>query len=596
MYRIPLHVAYESFYLELFHILSIIILVAINYTIYLKAKKTVLLYQYLALVAALLLWLVAKIFKTGSPDEVIRWYFIVAQYLGVSFLGSLFVMFAHTYATGRSMKPKYALLLNIPPVCCFLAAATNPYHMFFYSYYDYYRDSFGPIFYICAGISAIYMIIGILLCAQNFRCQFKEKRIQSRLFAIAIFIPLIANIFYDLKLYQRFFNYAPLFDPTPVTCNISLFIFALATFKYRFLDVLPIARRKALEQIAEGILLYDARGRIIHANRTFNEMLPKDSRVKQGQSVESLADILKSLGHDPTKQDFLIRWAGKRGQGYRETFQTRDGRYLKLEILPLQHRRHTIGAALRLIDATFQSQTMAALTEKNEALNAANQKLAERARLIRDLTITRIRSFAAREIHDILGHSMVLVISLLEVGMIALPDGAADAQMKVDQAIRIVKDSLRELEDALNAQSPGDASHHGWLKSLALMIAEAGKTGRKTDLLLQGRVGELPALHAEHIFRVCQEGITNAIRHGKASRINVILRFSSGGYEIYILDNGVGCEKIIKGYGISGMEERVGQLNGHIKYGSNENAGFTIHIAIPLAVEKSTAKSRQQRP
>ncbi|HEX3043602.1 MAG TPA: hypothetical protein VHY08_02520, partial [Bacillota bacterium] len=70
-----------------------------------------------------------------------------------------------------------------------------------------------------------------------------------------------------------------------------------------------------------------------------------------------------------------------------------------------------------------------------------------------------------------------------------------------------------------------------------------------------------------------------------------ILRFSTSGYEIYILDNGVGCENIMKGYGISGMEERVCRLNGQIKYGSDENAGFTIHITIPLQLPLMSANA-----
>lgn len=81
---------YDNFYLEICHILSVIILIAINFTIYLKAKKTPLLYQYLTVVSTLLIWLVAKIFKTVSPNEAIRWFFIVLQFLGNCFIGSFF--------------------------------------------------------------------------------------------------------------------------------------------------------------------------------------------------------------------------------------------------------------------------------------------------------------------------------------------------------------------------------------------------------------------------------------------------------------------------------------------------------------------------
>lgn len=322
------------------------------------------------------------------------------------------------------------------------------------------------------------------------------------------------------------------------------------------------------------------------------------AQLQINQRIDVLIGSLKNIAGTPIDTQFLINQAANgnpQGQSYSNTFKIQNESYYKLVIQPLRRRHRTIGTALRLMDTTSQNRTIEALRQKNEALNEANQRLEERARLIRELTINKIRGFAAREVHDILGHSVVLVISLLEVGLLSIDTETDDVNHKINQAIMILKGSLQELENIITAQNPSACErnnrNHNLLNALTMMVKEAKTTGREIELTIQGVINELSALYVDNTFRLCQEAITNAIKHGNASKINIILRFSTSGYEIYILDNGVGCENIMKGYGISGMEERVCRLNGQIKYGSNENAGFTIHITIPLQLPMMSANA-----
>jgi signal transduction histidine kinase len=104
------------------------------------------------------------------------------------------------------------------------------------------------------------------------------------------------------------------------------------------------------------------------------------------------------------------------------------------------------------------------------------------------------------------------------------------------------------------------------------------------DFLVSGEEYKCDNPCTEALYRVCQEAITNSIRHGKATRVVIVLRFNPDCLCLSIVDNGKGCGSIIKGLGLTGMEERVKRLNGTISYGPNGDEGFNISAEIPLAI------------
>ena len=82
------------------------------------------------------------------------------------------------------------------------------------------------------------------------------------------------------------------------------------------------------------------------------------------------------------------------------------------------------------------------------------------------------------------------------------------------------------------------------------------------------------------IYRVVQESITNAIRHGKAKQIDVNLWKEDKWLNLEIKDNGIGCEEIHTGFGLIHIEERIKMLKGTVEYdGSN---GFKVTARIPI--------------
>ncbi len=554
-----LSLEYEIYYIELWHIFSVLFIVTVNFYIYLHARKNPLLFSYLAVQGLLLIWLVSKIFKTVSPNPDIRWFFIVTQYFGNCFLGSTFFAFAYTYAKGHLPRIKLLLITGMPSLFFFLCMATNPLHMLFYSYYDFYRDSFGPLFYIHQVYSYTLMLIGIYFCAKQFFIEYRHKRIQAAVISTAVIIPLLVNIFYILRLYKALFGFRPLFDVTPIACNLSLLLFAIATFKFRFFDIAVIAWRTVFNQIAEGVLLFSKKKNITELNRSA-AVTQETDEIIQAVMERAVVDMPLAFLHKAST-----------GKHFRVSWSLLSGRY------------RNKGYMLRFIDDTLYQQALESLANKNQILNHINRSLSEKASTKQALAVYKTRNYIGREVHDILGHSIVLALSVLEVARICFKNDLVMAQEKLVQAVTVIKKAKEQMDKDLLDSLGDTASHNNSLiTGLERLVTETNLAGQNVNLTIQGSKIEPPKHIRDAVIRLCQEAVTNAVRHGKAEKINIILRLLRTHLEIYIFDNGIGCSEIKKGFGLSGMEERiVSDLKGKINFGSLEG-GFTISAVVPL--------------
>jgi len=89
-----------------------------------------------------------------------------------------------------------------------------------------------------------------------------------------------------------------------------------------------------------------------------------------------------------------------------------------------------------------------------------------------------------------------------------------------------------------------------------------------------------------------QEGLTNAVRHGKSDRIEIRITRNEDVVAVFVRDNGTGCEKLEEGFGLRHMRERLEMLGGTMSYGNlNRNAedgytGFFIVVRLPVRNRK----------
>ncbi|HPL52960.1 MAG TPA: histidine kinase N-terminal 7TM domain-containing protein [Bacillota bacterium] len=553
---------YDIYILEIWHIFSIIFSIVFLFSIFLNARKSPILYYYVVLHLILLEWMICKVLKTIAPTVELKWFFIAAQYFAVCFLGSALLMFGYYYGKRRHLPLWTSILLNVPPFLFFIGIITNESHHLFYSTYDFLGDTFGPLFYISTGVMYLYLTAGIYFCAACFRKQQGSKGTQAKLLTAGIMVPLLVNALYVFGLLE------PRFDLTPISCNISLLFFAYAIWRYHFLDVVNMGISLSMGSMQEGVLVTNIRGRIIDYNNSIMEILHFSNNEIPFDTIDLLYDSLKPVYNDTIKTT------------------TQDGKisYIKFYSKPLVLRnKKTIGNVHVFADMTGYRELVLSLENKNREQIEANKKIIKYIKDVEQLTAIEERNRMAKEIHDVLGHSLTLVTAVLEGSLILIESDYSEAKKRISQALSIARLGHGEMKKVLYGTSVGSISSTNRLEIDLESLADSYRiAGMKVVLSVTGVSMNIDQPFYNAIFRICQEGLTNSLRHGKAEKADIFIRFSQKEAEVFVIDNGKGCRELVKGNGISGMEQRIESFNGTLSYGSPENTGFTVHAIIPL--------------
>ena len=192
----------------------------------------------------------------------------------------------------------------------------------------------------------------------------------------------------------------------------------------------------------------------------------------------------------------------------------------------------------------------------------------------------------AREIHDSLAQGLTSVSMQLECVRGQLADSPALAAEHLETARELVRESMREARRTI------------WnLRPLALGEADLATALQKyaRDLTLdsdiscqqqiEGTPVPLPQEHENALLRIGQESLTNAVRHAAPRRIVVRLRFGPGWVTLVVRDDGCGfdvAERVGKGYGLTGMRERVEALGGSLSIDSHAGEGTEVSVTLPL--------------
>ncbi|HOE56201.1 MAG TPA: histidine kinase N-terminal 7TM domain-containing protein [Bacillota bacterium] len=457
---------YDIYILEIWHIFSIIFSIVFLFSIFLNARKSPILYYYVVLHLILLEWMICKVLKTIAPTVELKWFFIAAQYFAVCFLGSALLMFGYYYGKRRHLPLWTSILLNVPPFLFFIGIITNESHHLFYSTYDFLGDTFGPLFYISTGVMYLYLTAGIYFCAACFRKQQGSKGTQAKLLTAGIMVPLLVNALYVFGLLE------PRFDLTPISCNISLLFFAYAIWRYHFLDVVNMGISLSMGSMQEGVLVTNIRGRIIDYNNSIIEILHFSNNEIPFDTIDLLYDSLKPVYNDTIKTT------------------TQDGKisYIKFYSKPLVLRnKKTIGNVHVFADMTGYRELVLSLENKNREQIEANKKIIKYIKDVEQLTAIEERNRMAKEIHDVLGHSLTLVTAVLEGSLILIESDYSEAKKRISQALSMARLGHGEMKKVLYGTSVGSISSTNRLEIDLESLADSYRiAGMKVVLSVTG--------------------------------------------------------------------------------------------------------------
>ncbi len=200
------------------------------------------------------------------------------------------------------------------------------------------------------------------------------------------------------------------------------------------------------------------------------------------------------------------------------------------------------------------------------------------------LAIVNERNRISRELHDTLGHTLTLLISLIKSSRINIKKDPEVAEKKLVQAADIASDGLKQIRTSISGWLPEKLNSFQITSEISKLIEFAKGTGIDIEFSVYGRERINAPGYSEVLYKICREAITNSLRHSKATKIIIMLKFTQKDTQLFITDNGIGCKNIKKGFGLIGLEESIGDINGTLSYGTSGNKGFNIHAKIPNKV------------
>jgi signal transduction histidine kinase len=225
--------------------------------------------------------------------------------------------------------------------------------------------------------------------------------------------------------------------------------------------------------------------------------------------------------------------------------------------------------------------------EADEARERAARAEREREQRARD-AVAEERARIARELHDVVGHSVsVMTVQASGVRRLLRPDQEREreALLTVERTGREALAEMRRMVGVLRRPEEAPAlAPQPSLEHLDRLVEQAREAGLPVDLRVEGKAVALPAGVDLTAYRLVQEGLTNAMKHARATRAEVVVNYGDGQIEVVVRDDGKGADNGAGGggHGLVGMRERVSVYGGELAAGPGPNGGYQLRARLPV--------------
>lgn len=250
-----------------------------------------------------------------------------------------------------------------------------------------------------------------------------------------------------------------------------------------------------------------------------------------------------------------------------------------------------------LIELNRISEGFNHLADRLESTIHSQQRLAHRLLSARE----EERQYLSRELHDEFGQYLASLNAEAAFARELAEEGVPALRPCVDSIAKTVEHMMETLQQILHRLRPIGLEEFGLLPSLEQLIAGWNQRCRDTRFTLtaDGEINDLPDNINVSLYRIIQESLTNAVRHGQPDRVQVTLQRQPTSLALEIRDDGQGsassdaASKTGKpgGFGRLGMEERVLALGGTLHILPAPPRGTVVSVRLPLAnAEESASK------
>jgi signal transduction histidine kinase len=233
----------------------------------------------------------------------------------------------------------------------------------------------------------------------------------------------------------------------------------------------------------------------------------------------------------------------------------------------------------RLLERGREAEALVEELRESRAAHAESVALAERSRVARDM-------------HDVLAHSLSALALQLEGARLLARDRGSDPEVvdAIERAHHLAAGGLAEARQAIAALRGDELPGPERLPALAEAFADSSDAG--CELTVTGEPRELTSEARLALYRTAQEALTNVRRHSAADRVEIALRYADDGTTLVVQDFGPGAPVAVGppgdrmagavggGYGLTGMRERAELLGGRLSAEPTAD-GFRVELWLP---------------
>ncbi|UOY03667.1 sensor histidine kinase [Blastococcus sp. PRF04-17] len=228
----------------------------------------------------------------------------------------------------------------------------------------------------------------------------------------------------------------------------------------------------------------------------------------------------------------------------------------------------------------------------DRAVAAEREVMAARAQM-REEDLTRAAALAAerrriaREMHDVVGHGVTLMLLHADAAQASLGGREPATAHALDVVLASGRTALEDLQRLLRVlrDDAVDDGEPGTLAALDGLAEAAVAAGRDVTVTVEGRVRELPTAVEATAYRIVQESLTNAFKHAPGARIEVRVRYGELALEVDVTDDGPGAAGSSDrgGFGLAGIRERVALFGGRVRAGPRaDGRGWCTSAVLPV--------------
>ncbi|MBN8636565.1 MAG: PAS domain-containing protein [Anaerolineae bacterium] len=531
-------------------------------------------------------------------DYLTKMISVQIMYVGIVMVMPAWLVFCLQY-TGREQwsTRKRLLLFLIEPILVIVLLLTNDLHHLFYASTDWYMAdglrlldySYGPAFWVHTVYSYVLLLTGAGLLLQAFMRSPHLYRGQIRLMLLAIVAPWAANATYIGGL-SPFPDY---FDLTPLAFVVTGAAIGWSLYRFRLMDVLPVARGTIIDNMNDAIIVLDGRSRVLDINQSALKLLnlssPDGTIGKPAAEVlvtqAALADQFRETQEIDTEVTAEVA-------GQKRTFN--------LRITPLRNRQQELtGRVVTLHDVTT-------FKEANEQLRYAREKAEEANRLKSE--------FLATMSHE-LRTPLNAIIGYTEIQLLGMVGELNPTQQDYQKRVMVNAHQLLQMINSVLDLSKLEAGHihavdksfglNDWIDDVMEQIAVLGENKRLGfDSEIDPKLPERVVGDADLLRQVIVNLLSNAFKFTKTGKVTLAvcrdddhhwsIRVSDTGIgipadklpyifdEFYQVDSGATREYGGTGLGLAIVKRLVKTMKGDISVRSIVGEGSTFTVTLPL--------------